>query len=98
MKKMTEQEARDVLFRRGQTNIQTYTLPAKQIKKAHNHPHDADAIVVTGNIKIVTDDRGYNLGPGDEIQLAAGVMHSEKVGDDGVVLVATVPNTPSTQV
>ena len=98
MKEMTEQEAMDVLSGRGHTSIQTYTLPAKQIKESHNHPHDADAIVVTGNIKIITDDREYNLGPGEEIQLAAGVMHSEEVGDDGVVLVAATPAATATDV
>ena len=91
----TEEEARNRLQERGHSNILKYTLPANQAKESHSHPHDADVIVITGNIKIVTTTQEYNLGPGDEFQLDGGTMHAEEVGDKGVVLLAAKPtDTP----
>ena len=95
LKDITEEEARNRLQERGHSNILKYTLPANQAKESHSHPHDADVIVITGNIKIVTNSQEYNLGPGDEFQLDGGTMHSEEVGDKGVVLLAAKPtDTP----
>ena len=95
LKDITEEEARNRLQERGHSNILKYTLPANQAKESHSHPHDADVVVITGNIKIVTTTQEYNLGPGDEFQLDGGTMHSEEVGDKGVVLLAAEPtDTP----
>ena len=88
MKDITEEEARNRLQERGHSNVLKYTLPANQAKESHSHPHDADVIVITGNIKIVTTTQEYNLGPGDEFQLDSGIMHTEETGGNGVVILA----------
>ena len=92
MTQLTEEEARTILSERGHKNIVTVTYPKGQVNDAHDHPFDADAIVISGNIKILVSDKEYHLNPGDEFQLAAGIEHSEFVGEDGVRLVAARPD------
>ena len=93
MKNITEQEARVILSERGHKNIVTFTFPKGGVKEAHEHPFDSDVVIVSGNIKIVVADKEYNLAPGDEFQLGARIKHSECMGEDGVTLVAVIPET-----
>ena len=91
MKIITEQEAKAILLKRGHKNIVTFTFPKGDVKEAHEHPFDSDVVIVSGSIKIVVADKEYNLAPGDEFQLGAGIKHSEFMGEDGVTLVAAIP-------
>ena len=93
MKNITEQEARAILSERGHKNIVTFTFPKGGVKEAHEHPFDSDIVIVSGKIKIVVADKEYNLAPGDEFQLGVGIKHSEFMGEDGVTLVAVIPET-----
>ena len=93
MKTITEQEAKAILLERGHKNIVTFTFPKGDVKEAHEHPFDSDVVIVSGNIKIVVADKEYNLAPGDEFQLGAGIKHSEFMEEDGVTLVAAIPET-----
>ena len=54
-------------------NIATVTLPEGHVDDLHDHPFDADAIVIAGSLKIVVSEEVYNLKPGDEFQLDAGI-------------------------
>ena len=91
MKTITEQEAKAILLERGHKNIVTFTFPEGDAKEAHEHPFDSDIVIVSGSIKIVVADKEYNLAPGDEFQLGAGIKHAEFTGEDGVTMVAAVP-------
>ena len=91
MKTITEREAKAILLERGHKNIVTFTFPKWDVKEAHEHPFDSDVVIVSGSIKIVVADKEYNLAPGDEFQLGAGIKHSEFMGEDGVTLVAAIP-------
>ena len=91
MKTITEQEAKAILLERGHKNIVTFTFPKGDVKEAHEHPFDSDVVIVSGSIKIVVADKKYNLTPGDEFQLGAGIEHSEVIGEDGVTLVSARP-------
>ena len=91
MKNITELEARAILSERGHKNIVALTLPKGDVKDTHEHPFDADFVVVSGSIKIVVADKEYNLTPGDEFQLGTGIEHSEFMGEDGVTLVSARP-------
>ena len=93
MKTNTEQDAKAILLERGHKNIVTFTFPKGDVKEAHEHPFDSDVVIVSGSIKIVVADKEYNLAPGDEFQLGAGIKHSECMGEDGVTLVAAIPET-----
>ena len=35
-------------------------------------------------------DKEYNLAPGDDFQLGAGIEHAEYTGEDGVTIVAAI--------
>ena len=91
MKNITEQEAKVILSKRGHTNFVTVKFPKGHVVDTHEHPFDADIVIVSGNIKIVVADKEYNLSPGDEFQLGAGIKHSEFMGEDGVTLVSARP-------
>ena len=93
MKTITEQEPNAFLLERGHKNIVTFTFPKGDVKEAHEHPFDSDVVIVSGSIKIVVADQEYNLAPGNEFQLGAGMKHSEFVGEDGVTLVTAIPET-----
>ena len=91
MKHLTEKTAKKILSERGHKNIVTVTLPKGHVNDLHDHPFDADTVIIAGSIKIVVSDKVYNLNPGDEFQLDAGIKHSEFVGNNGVTLVAARP-------
>tara|TARA_B100000315_G_scaffold167292_1_gene155830 strand:- start:2057 stop:2347 length:291 start_codon:yes stop_codon:yes gene_type:complete len=93
LKNITEREARAILSERGHKNIVTFTFPKGDVKEAHEHPFDSDIVIVSGSIKIVVADKEYNLAPADEFQLGAGIKHSEFMGEDGVTVVAAIPET-----
>jgi len=93
LKTITEQETNAFLLERGHKNIVTFTFPKGDVKEAHEHPFDSDVVIVSGSIKIVVADKEYNLAPGDEFQLGTGIKHSEFMGEDGVTLVAAIPET-----
>ena len=93
MKNITEQEAKAILSGRGHKNIVTVTFPKRHVVDTHEHPFDADIVIVSGSIKIAVSDKEYNLTPGDEFQLGAGTKHSEFMGEDGVTLVSARPET-----
>ena len=91
MKNITEPDAKEILSDRGHRNVVTVTFPKGHVMDTHEHPFDADIVIVSGSIKIVVADKEYNLTPGDEFQLGAGIKHSEFMGDDGVTLVSARP-------
>ncbi len=91
MKTITEREAKAILLERGHKNIVTFTFPKGDVKEAHEHPFESDIVIVFGSITIVVADKEYNLAPGDEFQLGAGIKHSEFMGEGGVTLVAAIP-------
>ena len=91
VKPITEQEAKEVLLDRGHKNVVTFTFPKGAVQEAHEHPFYSDIVIVSGSIKIVVSDKEYDLVPGDEFQLGAGVKHAEYTGEDGVTVVAAIP-------
>ena len=91
MKSIAEQEARAILSERGHKNIVTFTFPKGDVKEVHQHPFYSDLVIVFGSIKIVVADEEYNLAPGDEFQLGAGIKHAEFTGESGVTMVAAIP-------
>ena len=91
MKNITEPDAKKILSDRDHRNIVTVTFPKGHVMDTHEHPFDADIVIVSGSIKIVVDDKEYNLASGDEFQLGAEIEHSEFIGEDGVTLVSARP-------
>ena len=91
MKTITELEAKAILLERGFNKTVTINFPKGDVKKAHQHPFSADVIIISGSIKVLMADKEYNLTPGDDFQLGAGIEHAEYTGEDGVTIVAAIP-------
>ena len=93
MKNITEPDAKEILSGRGHRNVVTVTFPKGHVMDTHEHPFDADIVIVSGSIKILVGDKEYNLTSGDEFQLGAGIEHSEFIGEEGVTLLSARPET-----
>ena len=93
MKNITEPGAKEILSGRGHRNVVTVTFPKGHVIDTHEHPFDADIVIVSGSMKILVGDKEYNLTSGDEFQLGAGIEHSEFIGKEGVRLVSARPET-----
>ena len=91
MKTITEQEAKSILLERGYNKTITITFPKGNVKEAHQHSFSADVIIISGSIKVVVAEKEYDLVPGDDFQLEAGIEHAEYTGEDGVTIVAAIP-------
>ena len=91
MKTISEQEAKAILFERGYNKTVTINFPKGDVKELHQHAFSADIIIISGSIKVLVADKEYNLAPGDDFQLGAGIEHAEYTGEDGVTIVAAIP-------
>ena len=91
MKTISEQEAKAILFQRGYNKTVTLNFPKGYVKEVHQHPFSADVIIISGSIKVLVADKEYNLTPGDDFQLGAGIEHAEYTGEDGVTILAAIP-------
>ena len=90
MKTISEQEAKAILFQRGYNKTVTLNFPKGYVKEVHQHPFSADVIIISGSIKVLVADKEYNLTPGDDFQLGAGIEHTEYIGEDGVTIVTAI--------
>ena len=79
------------MFERGYNKTVTLNFPKGYAKELHQHPFSADVIIISGSIKVLMADKEYNLTPGDDFQLGAGIEHAEYTGEDGVTIVAAIP-------
>ena len=95
VKIITELEAKEILSKRGHKNVVTFAFPKGDVKEAHEHPFYSDLVIVSGSIKIVVAEKEYNLVPGDEFQLGTGIKRAEFTGEDGVTMVAAIPERTS---
>ncbi len=51
---------------------------------AHQHPFDACALIMAGDITLVVNGASTRYSPGDVFRLAAGTDHLEAAGPQGV--------------
>jgi quercetin dioxygenase-like cupin family protein len=51
---------------------------------AHEHPFDVCGLVLDGEIALTIEGTETSYGPGDVFTMAAGCVHAEKIGADGV--------------
>ena len=80
---MTEQEFRELLAAEG---IATVVLVEREPGElgTHTHPFEAKALVLDGEITIVSGKGEQRCGPGESFHLAAGEPHTESYGPRGV--------------
>ncbi len=84
---MTETEFRDLLASGG---IDTVVLVEREPGSldTHTHPFEARALILEGEITIVTAQGAQHYGPGDSFHLAANEAHTETYGPRGVKYLA----------
>lgn len=62
----------------------TITREAGGMLGDHTHPFEAKALIVSGQIRIVTQETDATYTEGDVFHLHANVLHSEFYGPQGV--------------
>ncbi len=84
---MTEQEFRALLAADG---IATVVLVERQpgALDTHTHPFEARALILEGEITVVSASGEQRCGPGDTFQLMADEPHTESYGPQGVKYLA----------
>ncbi len=67
-------------------HVNRYHYPPGTFFSEHTHDLDKKDTVLRGRLKIGTDDDEFILGPGDMIEIPAGMPHTaEVVGEETVV-------------
>ena len=99
MKTISEQEAKAILFQRGYNKTVTLNFPKGYVKEVTSASflcrcnHYFWKYQSISGVKELHQhaDKEYNLTPGDDFQLGAGIEHAEYTGEDGVTIVAAIP-------
>lgn len=80
----TEQEAFEARLRReGYLEILTKTIEPELFIDSHTHPYDVLALVLDGEATIDCGAGPRVYRPGDVLEVAAGVVHTERYGPAG---------------
>lgn len=90
---MTEQEFRATLERDG-FEVTEVVREADLENDDHTHEFEARALVLDGEISVITADKTTTCRAGDTFSLNAGVVHRERYGAEGARFVLgrkTVP-------
>ena len=61
-----------------------FEMEANTFNPDHTHPWDARLFILEGQLILGTPDGEHQYGAGESCALAAGTVHSERVGPDGV--------------
>jgi mannose-6-phosphate isomerase-like protein (cupin superfamily) len=77
----TEFESR--LKARGYDEVLERRWDPGTVLETHVHPFDANAVVVQGEMWLVTGDDTRHLLAGDSFELPRGTAHSERYGSEG---------------
>ena len=80
---MTPTEFEAALLADGYTS-ETRETAADHATPMHTHPFDVRAMVLEGDITLTTAEGSTTYRPGDVFTMAAGRLHSEGIGPNGV--------------
>jgi quercetin dioxygenase-like cupin family protein len=64
--------------------IDTRSMPAGTRNREHEHPYDVRALVLAGRIDFTVNGVRRSYAAGEVFTMAAGCLHAEDVGGDGV--------------
>jgi quercetin dioxygenase-like cupin family protein len=81
---MTEDEFRQVLSAEGFATVVLVTYEANGGQALHEHPFEAKALIVSGDLEIDTDGETTRYGVGDVFHLRHAQPHVERYGPAGV--------------
>lgn len=71
------------LAREGFGDLEVKSIAPNVINTAHSHPYDVLALVLAGEATLDCGDGPRTYRPGDVVDVAAGVVHTEHYGPDG---------------
>jgi len=63
--------------------VHVWRDPADRSYGEHRHTCDESLWIVRGSMRFEVGERAYPLGPGDRLELPAGVAHRATAGPDG---------------
>ena len=87
---MNEQEFREHIQSLGYSEPQIVELEPDKSGPLHKHDFSAIALVLRGSVTLAFENESIFSEPGEFGEIAAGVLHDERTGPDGVtVLLAT---------
>ena len=81
---MTEQEFRPVLSAESFETVVLVTYEANGGRDVHEHPFEAKALVVSGEVEIDTEGATARYRVGDVFHLRHLQPHAERYGEEGV--------------
>ena len=61
--------------------------PGKTVPE-HTHPFDARLFILDGEFILTTGGQARSYGPGETLEVPAGVLHAESVGPTGATYLA----------
>jgi len=76
------------LAKDGFTEVLNRELPADTVVSEHDHPFDARALILSGEITLMVDGVSQTYREGDVFNMAAGCRHQETIGSDGVSFIS----------
>jgi quercetin dioxygenase-like cupin family protein len=71
------------LVREGFLDTEVKTIEAGKVVGEHSHPFDVRALVLSGQATIDCGAGPRTYRPGDIVDVAANVVHTERYGPDG---------------
>lgn len=83
---MNETAFRDMLTSRGFPEPSVIEREANLVTTDHVHDYTACALILDGQISVVTADGTTTCGPGDTFSLDGGITHHEEYGPAGARL------------
>jgi len=87
-KPMNTQTFRDLAGKEGYTVRDKVSGDANRESAEHTHDFDAKMLVLSGDITYSIDGSIRTYREGEILEVTADTMHSEKVGESGVLLLA----------
>ncbi len=83
---MNEAQFRQQLQEQGYGEAQSLEFEPNSVNDMHSHDFSAFALVLSGEFTLVTEDGSVTHQPGEACKLAAGTLHSEQAGPNGVTI------------
>ncbi len=82
---MNEHEFRQLLDERGFCSVRAVEYEPNQRPPLHAHDFSAVVLVTAGALTMAFENETRTLAPGQCCEVAAGTLHSECAGPEGVV-------------
>ncbi len=76
----------DAALRRDGYEPRETTIAAGEERPLHTHPWDTSLLVLEGTFTLTTEDSARTYTLGESFDVAAGMIHGERIGPEGARL------------